>query len=93
MSMPKHLRQHKRSAIGGHAHALVGHVTCEACGKKAYHSRKDAKAVVKAMRLADPGTTVEPYPCEALDGMWHVGSSHRIKDARRGGPPPGIRPQ
>lgn len=75
--VPPHTR---RLTVQGHGQPLVGYVSCGAHGKNAYHSRKDAKVVVKIMRRKNP--TVEAYPCDVLDGKWHVGSSHRLKDAQ-----------
>lgn len=77
----------RRVTVSGHGVPLVGYVTCETHHKHAYHSRKDAKSVVKHMRRKDKASTVEAYPCDVLEGKWHIGASHRIKDARRGGPP------
>lgn len=74
-----------RAAVKGHGEPLIDYVSCPAHGKNAYHARKDAKAVAKIMRRKAPESTVEPYACDALPGKWHVGASHRLKDARRDG--------
>lgn len=67
---PPHSR---RSSNPGHGHALVGYVTCHVHNRNAYHSRKDAKAVVRSMRQVYQDRRIEEYPCEHLDGKWHVG--------------------
>ena len=78
----------RRKVVPGHGHALVPYLnTCPAHGKHTYASRKDAKTVCKQMASPD----VDPYPCDVQEGGWHVGAAHRLKDARRGGPPPGAR--
>lgn len=78
----------RRKSAPGHAYALIPYLnTCPVHGKHTYATRKDAKAVCKQMANPD----VDPYPCDTQEGMWHIGSSHRLKDARRGGPPPGVR--
>lgn len=63
----------RRVPIPGHGQALVGNVTCVTHRKKAYPSRKDAKVVAKLMRTRYKDSNIEPYPCDVMDGMWHLG--------------------
>jgi hypothetical protein len=48
-------------------------VSCYGHRKNAYFTRKDAKAVVKTMRRLRNDKTIEVYPCDLLEGKWHVG--------------------
>lgn len=82
--MPSELPPHSgRHTARGHGQPVIPYVSCDAHGKNAYHTRKDARAVVKMERRAGK-RDAEAYPCDALEGKWHVGGGHRMRDARRG---------
>lgn len=76
-------RHPTRRAITGRGDVLITYTTCNVHAKRAYRSRKDAKSVCKVTRREDPLSDLEPYRCDALNGMWHVGTGHRMKNARR----------
>ena len=44
--------------------------TCEACGKRAYATRKHAR---KAAHVLYPGDAMSPYPCREGGTCWHLG--------------------
>ena len=43
---------------------------CDVHGKRGFTSRSSAK---KWARVRHRGENVSEYPCQALDGMWHIG--------------------
>lgn len=50
--------------------SFVAWSTCDACGKRSYESRKDARRV--ARRLSPGKGRVHAYRCRTT-GLWHVG--------------------
>jgi hypothetical protein len=56
---------------------------CKVHDKWAYDSKKIAKRVVNDPRVfkKTPGIPLHPYPCDVLDGYFHVGND-RVRAAR-----------
>lgn len=69
-----------RRTMPGHGHALIGYVTCHGHRKNAYHARKDARAVRRVMARVWRDKNIEIYPCDLLEGMWHIGHPPRRSD-------------
>lgn len=56
-------------------------VTCEAHGKRAWTTRREARHVAKR---TDTSGHLRAYPCDAHDGYWHVGHiPHDVIKGRR----------